>query len=1600
MSNSSEDSRLMEATGEDPNPPQAEAAGPLGHMNHDPFEPLLTSRRFSSRNPGEGEVSESEQNGEQALESHEVMELQAFSERKDWILEKIKLLESLSSIEPFADLDAVHASTAAISGLPTRSQLELWLIEHDKIEKETELFDSGELKKFKKFTKAASKRNLSSQDTDIIELTLTTICEFDKLLHLLRDRSENLDLLSIRLTWEELRYAAWADHRQLLLDLQKFLFQRARWSPSVYDTLPHPQAEGSGPTLSRRGSIASMTSEASNSSTSGVSRGARFKQAEALSREAAQFAGPLDKLIENSRRAVPEEILDEQDRLEEHGISEMENVGRFIMSVVTQWRKADEFYVETMKDQASAQSLVDDIESAQLSHPSSRQDSVFSARASTIIKRLSSRDNPSSAASGFLRPTHALFSDQPTANESIIKVLSEELEIGLSLARRLERNAFEYHTSCEAVRKAEHSITCANELSNSYDYVLHQMLNGVESSDGDGTPPDLTLDSCLRETKHAAFLALLPSLVQQLDKSDEEARNILPGARASLLSLSDISVEPEFQDRLLSAIRRLEDVKVESERIRAIMTERVSALRDARKIWVSAGSILKELGTIRAEMGDFMEQQSHLPPTPESFNASLPLSNKTLENASEQVSLLHASFVQNVQAGISVLPAAVDSSLRMYLVKRHEGLLAILEHTQQMIQLAEDTESRIEVLAEQILGESSSDDILDSLRLDLASDVASIQTACKAFMDNLPHHATSSNSSSLDLRRRFTSSLDLTLDALQSLPPLGPPIDLSHLDHVVRTDCNAFALRLAADVSSLQQKIANLDVVQDAHAVDLKLVTLRKAISIADESLEVLREAVDTVPDTFDSIPSPVFDAHRSEISRSLSPIRQALHKMDVLLSDIRRREERLRVAQQELEERKRLKAEAVEKLRRDQDEAEAKQREEEERAKVEREREVEEVAERLRRVQAEERMKAELERAVEAARMETDVPSSHEFPIFADHILASEDGLDKINSSQRSNDLAEVQSHVAELRRRLRSLRINDAARPSSSSVSPLPTVEQYAKMASQLKELPTHASNFAIDAELKSLQDELEASHLLLPRAHSLAQFGSSVQDCDNALSDLLEHIDSYPAPPCGPLSASYVSPNTLPPEEQLGDRLTFMKNLIDTLEEGFSHVMDEPRASSEQQRIAQTWAELESMASDRINGRKSRPASTMSSGRNSRASVGSHHPILKKKSSHYSSLSASTSSRGRGHALAPAHPSTSARRIPHNADPIPTRSLSRLSVVSSNRSVSGPMGSSSRLFNSTFSSRQRTISLSSASSSPISNNPSQSSLEPSHPHPPHPPHQGRTRRVASPTPSDSSGFSRSFSSASRAHPTWGRPPRLSFPSSNPFKSPPKSKPPRPLPRKPYVANPKSKLDVAVGDVVNKLPVDVDIKVEVAQDTWQDRSGKYWIGSEDPKLCFCRILRSHAVMVRVGGGWMELSKFIQTHFADMFRLFPEPMPYLGSREEKWISSSALLEAPELITPPRARAPKTPEPGSGGVLLPSFALSTPSGRSPQSIKTHSSPGSPLTALQFLRRVDEDSFLRPSTPTKGSLLRNHGHGKASLPLAPMRSPNRVPVWKP
>jgi hypothetical protein len=63
-------------------------------------------------------------------------------------------------------IDAIRSSAESIPGLPARKQLQEWLAEHDRIEKETEIFDSGELKKLRNITKGMLSASISNHFTD------------------------------------------------------------------------------------------------------------------------------------------------------------------------------------------------------------------------------------------------------------------------------------------------------------------------------------------------------------------------------------------------------------------------------------------------------------------------------------------------------------------------------------------------------------------------------------------------------------------------------------------------------------------------------------------------------------------------------------------------------------------------------------------------------------------------------------------------------------------------------------------------------------------------------------------------------------------------------------------------------------------------------------------------------------------------------------------------------------------------------------------------------------------------------------------------------------------------------------------------------------------------------------------------------------------------------------------------------------------------------------------------------------------------------------------------------------------------------------------
>ncbi|EKM59623.1 uncharacterized protein PHACADRAFT_88087 [Phanerochaete carnosa HHB-10118-sp] len=1661
---------------------------------------------------------------EETLEWYEVIELQAFSERKAWIEEKTQFLEQLPPIQVFVGLDAIRESALEVPGLPTREQLQDWLEEHDRIEKETEIFDRGELQKLKKFTKAAASRNLSPVDTDLIELTLTTIYALDKLIHLLRDRSDNLELLGVRLTWEEKRRAAWTEVQSLTAELQQFLETRARWTPCVYerdeqDELESPVAPANErlmlplpqPAVRRRGSVVSLASATSDTiaPTLGLSRHERFRIAEILSRDAALFASrvsslrhskiaaagkALDKLIGESRRPVPDELLDEQDRLENKGINEMEGVGKFVMHVVSQWKKADDIYVETLKDKNAAQTLLEEIEMAKLRHPVGRQDVLFAGRLAALVKRLEMRGNPANLSSPFPRPKHPLFLDQEAANFEIARVLGEEIETAQYHVKEADTVAKDYHVMSEAVKKVNSLCRSASTRTSEFQSLIARLTKGVDSREQDGLPPSLDNETCLQKPSHAGFLARLPDVVERVNELEAESGDLLLEAERALSALRFPNINEDFREESTDTVDELVAARNSAVAARDATLAQVDALGRVQRVWTTMATIFDRLNNLREDIAESIKRHAWESDTeddaalltPESPASVLPSADPTPPEVSESLDQLASMLGDDVMSPLGVVGSSLGPPLREYLYNCASGLgtaledarrmavasTAIQKQSSEMMAVRDETnilqvrmeefKARCESEAERLLTGALDGDGGKAVLTALYPDASQLRSDAQSVQDSLPHRipfvSTSDKAIAVQSipphQKHFSVSSGLSLDLVRQAAFAGLPIDLLALDRTVRADCNRYSILLAGGVEGLSQAINHFKVCEVARRIDLQVSSLSTSLRHASDNTKTLQQSVNEAPEmglSYDKLAAlseqldKISETHRPDITSISISLRDLVSQLDAGLTgldhasgnalvlsrkrageeaqqragswkesveilseritDLRRREQ-VRLA----EERAREEAESLR--------LEAKARAEQERLEAERR-----IAEEQARTQAAEEKRLRLEDAareherlaVEAAEAERRriaeprVPSLDEGALVHDSLASPRlyarssdvfgmDGLPNAGSTL-ATEFSDLRSLVTSLRQQLRAINISEVGQPDGRGAISLPTEEEASKLERSVTALLDDANTLpesvpgsaAVEANLQSLRSEILVASDLLRRIHQLAGLAASVRRCDDALSDLLEHVDSFPAPPTGPLSSSHNSDTNLAPEDQMLARLSFTQTLVDDAISRGSELSGDARAITERERISQTWDELRAMAMDRLAEPKSRPPSAVGNGRTSR-NAATPNPVPgppKRPSAGRHSMSTSTPK-----FLAPPLPKAGRSISGTSTGSTHSRSSSRASGTSTSRSVSGPIpitiiNPTSRLYTSTFASRQRSSSI--ASDDPTTAEKQRSTFTlPSNPpsimpRPRSGTNQSMPRRTASPALSEMSR-SRSSLSMSRSSvgsttkSSWSRAPRHSFPH---VPNSPSGPTPPVKEKKPYVANPKNKLDVALGDVVNNLPV--SINVEVVADTWKDQSGKYWIGDEDPKLCFCRILRSQTVMVRVGGGWAELSKFIREHFADAFRLVPDS-PRRGSTEEKWISSTILQQQSiqEVLSTPPSH-PQTPEPKNP---IPSFALSTPPRASPKSLKS-SSPGSPLQPIEFIRRADRDSpLLRADTPTK--LLRPRSISHTSRP----------PAWRP
>jgi hypothetical protein len=582
-----------------------------------------------------------------------------------------------------------------------------------------------------------------------------------------------------------------------------------------------------------------------------------------------------------------------------------------------------------VKDQVAAQALFEEIEMARLIHPNVRQSTAFTTRTDALMKRLYLRGNPASSTSSFPRPLHPLFPDQESSNEALAQALSSEITAAIDVAKKVEVMAKEYRESYDAVRRVEVISQDANTLSTTFMTIIDRLENGVLTSHGDGTPPDLSDEKCLDPSSHSVFLALLPSIMEELATASAKANQLVRNAHVACLNLNGPGIDPTFKASISSEVQRLSTLQERAQTLGNTVASRTSRLRGIREIWSIMGERLKDLEAIRRQLGEAMEahrwrQQStngETPLTPDSpFATHLPVVEPS--DLATQLDLIQGRLAREIESPLSLLSPTLEPSLNSWLLQSFNGLGGILEGVRQMARLLgaiqkqaaimgsvrsefEDFQIRIEdiklrydsALEQDSTGNHNLEEIAN-LKTNLNNSARNIRSEVRTFVDNLSQRIVfvsqrgSNVNASADptfKKRRFSSG-DLKLGASLQKIAVELPFDLSSLDDAVRGDSNSYAMQLSGELESLDRKANHFHLVQMSKGLDSALSSTIDDINLATQSIASFKSSFTTISQKgreMGSYASLLKDLteyshhQRTKIARSFSPIRELLRQMD-----------------------------------------------------------------------------------------------------------------------------------------------------------------------------------------------------------------------------------------------------------------------------------------------------------------------------------------------------------------------------------------------------------------------------------------------------------------------------------------------------------------------------------------------------------------------------------------------------------------------------------------------------------------------------------------------------------------------------------------------
>nr|ACZ80634.1 conserved hypothetical protein [Cryptococcus depauperatus] len=1486
------------------------------------------------------------------LSSEDAQELQAFLEKRRWFEGKLKVgrqhkqsLEDIPPLYPFThpelrkpsldEDDTTFVRKGAADSpwqLPDYDRVKRWKIEREIFEQQVLEFDDGDLNRIKEKTRMVTLQPLTPPSTQLVSITLDLVVLIDRILSLLRRRKLLLDLTSLRLQWDEIRWQVMSEVWALEKEVDEMVRNRSKWVPidiiipgSTHTLDPdsqsclgsskadlksisiYPKAE-SLYTLESEEKMSALTARLSAAPQGFVETekplhhpllhsqliNLRIRQQNLTSTQLAQSGALLDRIIdiashlknlgstsgppstldEFENGAVPEKLLDLQDDLDA-SVEELGNKISWCEELEGHRKLSEAHHFSSIQARQAGQVLLEHLRDA-LSQPST---STHHQHLSRLLED-TQKYLPAPITSFFPRPSHPAYPENEEYNEKVVCTLISAREEALKI---IEKGQYGLEWYLCILRTRDNMLDKLREIQKS-ELQLQYLTNLLENGKDNQTRPNMNDESCLIEDIKQ-WAEAVPEWLEQASHAVRQAGFVSQQAIVSISKYKSIINTPpkpirDIFTKTINDNAAVDDVESAADRLLELRQQSSLAVNHAKQDLecLTAGqTIMQKSITVKRHALVLLfglKECIQLSAYPSRQN-----SRQTLSQVEERIEEHNKELEDDVAAPLSSFNILVKTQERslpavcLHLSKTFSALKDQQSAIQQLLHSAVRVQKQAEIvhevdeeakkmlekvgaIQEEIdqVGNSGQGDLAEASLAKIEGLENDAQIWESALIERIPLLTTHVQPAT---EYRDLPTVNLHSD-LPMTPPLSrpasplhvpvsdpiasktrTPLDLSCLDQIVRNTINSHVLQVHSAIAccklACRSTILNFWTIQCLHTgEELDQSILSRQITHNNFKIRTtLLDETHTLPIS-DSAPKEMIQAVKATQALILAQSEKHKGNFEIILKRMKEMvEDKLswfgemdrkvvKEHQTALNTDRSIVVNAVEDI------------EQTKRA----------VDDLLQKAHA--RLKT-IENTIESV---PSSPSTQTHDVFGPRVI-KQIGTGLPTRARTPSNHIDVS--IKELMEALGKLRIDRLVEPTLEDLQAIPVLRRLptTKTAVQIKERVEEIAKqtgalatTSLDSSSSNV-DELKESLIyyqrLLSKLKDLAEFGQCVDYCDTTFNQLLEIVDEY--------NDSYK---------------TRLLELQDIGEHTFQSMMDaselvkrDRRVIGEVKRLARTRRDLDILTEDCLYAaRKDTDVNDAA------LDITRTESVISIASTVY-----------------PYSPASSRSHLPR---------LSMSGIKCTPRSTSTPLQTFPRPYPNTLTSANF------ARNRAISDTPSRILLGGSH-----------TVSGSSLTRSrgylDSNGLAdifknaqepevRPFKSSTTVRPRLSKTQSASATSGNSQPLHGFSQRLRRIRRLPstsfkkskeYIPDPQNKLDVAVGKIVNKLDFDIPVRAATQTSTtmkpvgWQDQSGQYWIGLEGKaKLCFCRILRSRMVMVRVGGGWVELSKFLLDHFAEVMTI------------------------------------------------------------------------------------------------------------------------------